>query len=120
MGPMTESEPILDLQALLDSVDGDRELLDELAGTFAHEIPGWVTALRTAASNDDSATLFRVAHGINGAVGYFKAAGVRQAAADLEAMGREGRLTDASAAVERLRSALVELSTFLGSAPWRP
>ena len=82
--------------------------------------PGWITALRTAASSGDSATLFRVAHGVTGAVGYFKAAGVRQAAADLEAMGREGRLKDVPTMVDRLQVGLVELSTFLGSAPWRP
>ena len=39
---MTEPASLLDLQALLESVDGDRELLDELAGTFAHEVPGWI------------------------------------------------------------------------------
>lgn len=116
---MTEPEPILDLQALLESVDGDRELLDELAGTFAEEVPGWITALRTAASSGDSATLFRVAHGVTGAVGYFKASGVRQAAADLEAMGRESRLKGVSAAVDRVQVGLVELRTFLDSAPWR-
>jgi hypothetical protein len=56
---------------------------------------------------------------VNGAVSYFKASGVRQAAADLEAMGREGRLNDVSTAVDRLQIGLLELSTFLGSAPWR-
>jgi HPt (histidine-containing phosphotransfer) domain-containing protein len=117
--PVTESAPILDLQALLESVDGDRELLDELAGTFAQEIPGWISALRSAAASADAPTLFRVAHGVNGAVGYFKAGRVRQVAAEIEAMGREGRLQDASAAVDRLEGALGELKAFLGSAPWR-
>ena len=117
--PVTEQEPILDLDALLESVGGDLDLLDELAGTFAEEVPGWVATLRTAASSGDAPTLFRVAHGVNGAVSYFKASGVRQAAADLEAMGREGRLNDVSTAVDRLQIGLVELSTFLGSAPWR-
>jgi HPt (histidine-containing phosphotransfer) domain-containing protein len=116
---VTEQEPILDLDALLESVGGDLDLLDELAGTFAEEVPGWVTTLRTAASSGDAPTLFRVAHGVNGAVGYFKASGVRQAAADLEAMGREGRLNDVSTAVDRLQIGLLELSAFLGSAPWR-
>jgi len=116
---VTEPAPILDLPALLESVAGDRELLDELAGTFAQEVPGWITALRSAVSSGDSATLFRVAHGVNGAVSYFKAAGVRQAAAEVEAMGREARLQDAPAAVDRLQERLVELNTLLGSAPWK-
>jgi HPt (histidine-containing phosphotransfer) domain-containing protein len=116
---MTEPEPILDLQALLASVDGDRELLDELAGTFAEEVPGWLATLRTAISSGDSQTVYRVAHGVNGAVGYFKASRVKQPAAELEAMGREARLTDASQVLDRLEGALLELDKFLGSAPWR-
>lgn len=116
---MTEREPILDLDALLESVGGDRDLIDELAGTFAEEVPGWVATLRTAISSGDSQTVYRVAHGVNGAVGYFKAPRVRQPAAELEAMGRENRLMDASQVLDRLEAALLELGTFLGSAPWR-
>ena len=48
---MTDGEPILDLAALLESVGGDRDLLDELAGTFAQEVPGWVASLRSAISS---------------------------------------------------------------------
>lgn len=116
---MTEREPILDLGALLESVGGDQELLDELAATFAAEVPGWIATLRTAVSDADSQTVYRVAHGVNGAIGYFKAPRVRQPAADLEAMGREGRLADASQAVDRLEEGLRALDTFLSSAPWR-
>jgi two-component system, sensor histidine kinase and response regulator len=117
---MTEPEPLLDLDALLESVGGDRELLDELAGTFAAEVPGWIATLRTAVSSGDSQTVFRVAHGVNGAVSYFKAPRVRQPAADLEAMGREGRLADAPQALDRLEEGLRALEKFLASAPWKP
>lgn len=116
---MTEREPILDLDALLESVGGDRELLDELAGTFAEEVPGWVATLRTAISSGDSQTVYRVAHGVNGAIGYFKAPRVRQPAVELEAMGRENRLTDASQLLDRLEDALRELDQFLAAGPWR-
>jgi len=116
---MTEREPILDLEALLESVGGDRELLDELAGTFAEEVPGWLATLRTAISSGDSQTVYRVAHGVNGAIGYFKAPRVRQPAAELEAMGRENRMTDASQVLDRLEAALLELGKFLDSAPWK-
>jgi HPt (histidine-containing phosphotransfer) domain-containing protein len=117
---MTGPAPILDLEALLESVGGDRDLLDELAGTFAEEVPGWLATLRTAISSGDSQTIYRVAHGVNGAVGYFRAPRVKQPAAELEAMGREGRLTDASQVLDRLEGALLELAAFLGSAPWKP
>jgi HPt (histidine-containing phosphotransfer) domain-containing protein len=116
---MTEREPILDLAALLDSVGGDRELLDELASTFTAEVPGWITELRTALSSGDSQTVHRVAHGVNGAIGYFKASRIRQPAVELEAMGREGRLADAPQVLERLEEGLRALDTYLASAPWR-
>jgi HPt (histidine-containing phosphotransfer) domain-containing protein len=113
------SEPILDLDALLESVGGDCELLDELAGTFSAEVPGWISSLRTAVSSGDSQTVYRVAHGLNGAIGYFKAPRVREPAVELEAMGREGRLAEAPPVLARLEEGLRALETFLGSAPWR-
>jgi len=77
-GPaMTESGPLLDLDTLLESVGGDRELLDELAATFIAEVPGWIASLRAGLESGQPETVFRVAHGVSGAVGYFRAAGVR-------------------------------------------
>jgi HPt (histidine-containing phosphotransfer) domain-containing protein len=116
---MTAQEPLLDVDALLGSVGGDRELLDELAVTFAEEVPGWIATLRTALTSGDSETLFRVAHGINGAVGYFRASGVQRPAADLEAMGRSHDLEGASAALDHLEEGLLQLTIFLAKTPWR-
>jgi HPt (histidine-containing phosphotransfer) domain-containing protein len=116
---MIEQEPLLDVVALLGSVAGDRELLDELAGTFTEEVPGWIATLRTALASDDAETIFRVAHGVNGAVGYFKARGVQRPAADLEAMGRQRNLKGASAALDQLEAGLLKLSILLATTPWR-
>ena len=116
---MTEREPLLDVDALLGSVGGDRELLDELAATFAEETPVWIATLRTALEAGDTETLFRVAHGVNGALGYFRASGVQRPAADLEAMGRSRNLEGASAALGHLQDGLLDLNTFLAEAPWR-
>ena len=116
---MTEPEPLLDVDALLGSVGGDRELLDELAATFAEEVPGWIATLRTALASGDAEALFRVAHGVNGAVGYFKASGVQRPAVALEAMGRSRNLQDASAALDHLEDGLLKLNIFLAKSPWR-
>lgn len=119
-GPvMTESGPLLDLDALLESVGGDRELLDEMAATFIAEVPGWIASLRAGLESRQPETVFRVAHGVSGAVGYFRAAGVRKRAADLEAMGRAGRLDEAAAQLDRLEADLHALSRHLDEAPWR-
>jgi HPt (histidine-containing phosphotransfer) domain-containing protein len=84
---MAESGPLIDLDALLASVGGDRELLDELAATFIAEVPGWIATLRAALESREPETVFRVAHGVSGSLGYFRATGVRKRASDLEAMG---------------------------------
>jgi len=60
-------------------------------------VPGWIAALRAAQENREPESVFRVAHGVSGSVGYFRGAGVRKRASDLEAMGRAGRLDDAAA-----------------------
>jgi HPt (histidine-containing phosphotransfer) domain-containing protein len=116
---MTDSGRVLDLDALLESVGGDCELLDELAATFISEVPGWVTSLRAALASHDSATVDRVAHGVAGAVGYFRAPSVRQLAADLEALARAGQLDGAASLLDRLEAALLDLSRFLREPPWR-
>jgi len=116
---MTESGPLLDLDTLLESVGGDRELLDELAATFIAEVPGWIASLRAALESGQPETVFRVAHGVSGAVGYFRAAGVRKRAVDLETNGRVGRLEGAAAQIDQLEIDLLALSRVLGEAPWR-
>jgi two-component system, sensor histidine kinase and response regulator len=116
---MTEPAPPVDLAALLESVDGDRDLLDEMAATFIAEVPGWLASLRAALEGGQPEAVFRAAHGVAGAVGYFRAAGVRRRAADLEAMGRAGRLDGAAAQIDQLEADLHALSRFLGEAPWR-
>ena len=119
-GPaMTESGPLLDLDTLLESVGGDRELLDELAATFIAEVPGWIASLRAGLESGQPETVFRVAHGVSGAVGYFRAAGVRKRAVDLEATGRAGRLEGVAAQIDQLEIDLLALSRVLGEAPWR-
>jgi two-component system, sensor histidine kinase and response regulator len=116
---MSGPDPVVDLEALLESVGGDCDLLDELAATFMQEVPGWIASLRAALERGDAAGVFRVAHGVTGAVGYFRAAPVRRLAAALEAMGREGELEAAPAALDQLETGLLELTQLLGEAPWR-
>jgi len=116
---MSEPEPIVDAAVLLDTFDGDRDLLDELAGIFIEQAPDWIAQLRAAVDSGDAEATFRVAHQVNGSVSCFRVAAVRQAAAALEALGRAGSLAGAGEALDRLEAGLLELSAFLGDAPWR-
>ena len=117
---MEERDVTIDVAALLASAGGDHGLLDELTATFEAERPGWITSLRAALAAGDAAEVRRAAHSIAGAVGYLRAAGVRQRAIEIETMGREGRLDGAGAAIDGLEADLAALSRLLAGAPWRP
>lgn len=112
-------EPVVDLDALLTNVGGDAELIDELADTFAAELPGWIIPLRAAVVAGDAAAIHRWAHSMKGGVAIFTAPGVQRAAAELEMMGREANLAGAAGALARLEAALAELGAFLRATPWR-
>jgi HPt (histidine-containing phosphotransfer) domain-containing protein len=116
---MSEPKTVLDLDALLDSVDGDCDMLDELAETFTAEVPAWISQLRAAVASGDAATTHRVAHGLTGAMGYLKAPTAQRTAAALEAMGRQANLEGAALALDQLEAALLTLSAFLSETPWR-
>jgi HPt (histidine-containing phosphotransfer) domain-containing protein len=116
---MEERDVTIDVAALLASVGGDHELLDELTTTFEAERPGWIASLRAGLAAGDAPAVRRVAHSMAGALGYLRAASVRQRAVELEAMGRDGRLDGAGAAIDRLESDLGALSRLLAAARWR-
>lgn len=116
---MNDQEVVFDVDALLAWVEGDRELLEELAHDFAAEVPRWLGDLRVAVSAGDAPTTYRLAHSVKGAVSNLGAPGVRAAAADLETMARAAEMGTAAVTLDRLERGLHALSAFLGGTPWR-
>jgi len=109
-------EEVIDREAALARIDGDWELLRELAGIFLEESPGLLLGIRDAISRGDSEALVRAAHKFKGSVGNFAAQLAFDAALTLEEIGREGDMSKAEDAyetleteAERLRRALVAL-----------
>jgi HPt (histidine-containing phosphotransfer) domain-containing protein len=115
----TPSAPPADVAALREWVGDDLELLDEVAGDFAAQVPVWLAGIAEALGAGDAETLRRVAHSLKGAVGNFDAPAVREPAAGLEEMGKTGRLAEAPGLLTRLDPALRELAAFLAEKPWR-
>jgi CheY-like chemotaxis protein/HPt (histidine-containing phosphotransfer) domain-containing protein len=84
-----------DFSAALNYVGGDRELLDELLGIFVEDAPIRMKALRHAIGNAEATELTREAHTLKGAlkvIGATTAAGLAQG---LEALGRDGNMSEA-------------------------
>jgi PAS domain S-box-containing protein len=104
---------IIDLQAALGSVGGDKALLRELIDLFLESSPGLLDELRAAAAAGDAARLKRAAHTLKGSVGYFSAPAAVVAAQRLERMGRDGDLTGADEACGQLEAEIDKLRPVL-------
>jgi len=101
---------VLDRTAAIDRVGGDLALLQEVAQLFLDHSPEMLDAIKKAIEDSDAAALELAAHSLKGCVGTFGAAQAYRAALDLEAIGRNGRLSDAADALSKLETALGELA----------
>jgi PAS domain S-box-containing protein len=116
--PVVSSTHSFDLAAALLRVEGDRELLEEIAGLFAEEWPNLMTKIRAAFDASDALQLARQAHTLKGSASNLGAVAVVRSASELEQMARAGDFHAAGAQfkiVEReVRTLLGELETFSG------
>jgi two-component system, sensor histidine kinase and response regulator len=104
------------MAAALERVDGDRELMRELAGLFLGECPRRMSEIRQAIDRQDGTGLWRAAHDLKGSVGNFGARRAYEAAARLELDGRdqhwdrvEQDWSDLEAAIGQIEPAFAEL-----------
>jgi two-component system sensor histidine kinase/response regulator len=109
---------VMNIEVALANVEGDQELLLELAALFCEESPKCLAALRQATARRDFDAVRTAAHGFKGSVGTFAAQDAMEAAVRLEGLARGNEadgVPEASAAlqakIEELRSALQLLSS---------
>ena len=105
--------PIFDHEASLARVDGDRELLREMAGLFLDSYPASLRLIEEGVANGNTEQVYRAAHTLKGSAANFNAVSVVDAAYQLESMGREGRLENAVAALTAMQSDLRRLANAL-------
>jgi PAS domain S-box-containing protein len=107
------SEQILDLDAALGRVDGDRELLVEMADLFLDEYPRLLSTLRDAVAQGNAPTAAYAAHTLKGSVANFAAMPAFTAAQKIERIARQGDLAQAHAAFTDLEAQLNRLKPIL-------
>ena len=110
---LAPAETPFNLQAALERVEGDQELLSEMASLFLTEYPRFLQQLHQAIAENDAETVTYTAHTLKGSVGNFVDEETATAAWVLEKMGREGELARAPFALARLESALARLTPAL-------
>jgi two-component system sensor histidine kinase/response regulator len=110
---MTAAQASWDLDAALQSVDGDRELLVEMAELFLQDSGQLLAEIGQAIQTGDAAALHRSAHTLKGSVSNFVAREARETALQLEMMGRSGDLTGAPARFNALITEMQRVETDL-------
>ncbi|HTV54173.1 MAG TPA: Hpt domain-containing protein [Terriglobia bacterium] len=100
-----ESSPFDEQEALL-RLDGDEELLRELARIFLRESPEILQRLRDAVERGDPKAVAIEAHSMKGSVSNFAVNDATESALTIEKMGRENDLRSAPEALRRLEDNL--------------
>ena len=83
---------VIDVDRALEQMDGDRELLVEVADIFMQDCPKMMSGIGDALTSADAEALTRAAHALKGCVGNFGAREASEAALTLEELGRRGSL----------------------------
>ena len=103
----------VDAAALMDRLDGDRELLAELVELYLEDSPALVEEIRAAIEAGDAERMRRAAHTLKGSVGNFCAPAASAAGLELENAGREGALDRAPEIFDRLVGEIGRVRTAL-------
>lgn len=108
-----DTKDVFSKEETLASVDGDRELLQEVVGMFIQEYPSSVAAIRKAIDEQNAHSLDRAAHTLKGMAGNFGAHIVVEAALKLEMMGKSGQFAGAGETFALLQKELEQVRVAL-------
>ncbi|MFH1314371.1 MAG: response regulator [Candidatus Eisenbacteria bacterium] len=108
-------DDVISWEEAVKQMEGDVELLKEIAEMFLEESPVLMDRMRQAAADGDCKKLERAAHTIKGSVGNFAARLAFDAAQRVEELGREGDLDHAVEAFKKLEQEIERLKPALAS-----
>jgi two-component system sensor histidine kinase/response regulator len=97
-------EPQFDRQEVLDRVDGDLDLLEEIAALFLDSCEAWLEDLRRGVADSDAAAIEKAAHTLKGSAASFGARSLVEAALRVEKIGASLDLAEVGSAVRDLES----------------
>ena len=112
--PVHLHQPI-DWEALLDSIDGDREFARDLADAFIGTGDRELAAIAAALGTGDTAALRESAHALKGASANLRASAAASAAAQLESAARLGKNAQIPALAETLTAEVRRMTAYLRS-----
>ncbi len=104
-----EIRSVFDAVAFDRRTGGDRTLALEVLNMFLGDCPLRVAAIRAAVEQGNGPRIRTAAHMLKGSASYLSAMFVVDAAARLELIGREERLTEAAGALDQLEGAVAQV-----------
>ncbi|HKF59105.1 MAG TPA: response regulator [Blastocatellia bacterium] len=110
-----EELAVLNIQELLEQLDGDMDFAQELVASFLTTCASHLDRMRAAINDEDCAALKAEAHAVKGALANLRAERAREAARIVEETATEGDLTQASEAFTKLQAEIVALKRLLAS-----
>jgi len=108
-----EGPPVFDHAAALERVDGDEELLAELAGLFLEDAPGLLAQIKDGVAQRDGNRLERAAHSLKGSASNIDALATVEAARALETIARDGELSQVGPVAARVEGEVARLTDVL-------
>jgi HPt (histidine-containing phosphotransfer) domain-containing protein len=103
-------------QQTLERLGGDEQLLQEVMEIFLQEVPKHLAGLRKAITQQDAETAERVAHSLQGELGYLGVAELSQGARALEEKGRSADFQGALILLPPFEAAMARLLSSMGVA----
>lgn len=107
---------LFDRAAVLANLDGDTDLLREIAGIFLDSYVDDITRIGAAIATADADAVYSLVHTLKGSAGNFGAAELVATARVMEQQARQGHLDSVTADFRRLSELLEQLAAELRDA----
>ena len=114
-GSSIAADSSINVQELMERVDGDKSLLAELAEIFREDYPRQILLAHEALAINDAATVRRIGHSLKGALANLAAPNASCLAASVEAMGKSGDLSHLDVKLAEMQSAMGDVVNRLQS-----
>ncbi len=99
MGEIMDSPKVLDIEAVMERLEGDRGLFQEVVKIFFEGLPAAIESLRSSARSHDGAAFSSAAHACKGALGNIGAMRGWAKAFEMEQAGKKNTLDRADAMI---------------------
>jgi len=116
--PASEADPPVDVEAALEVVGGDVELLEAVSDMSLSEIPETLDRLGDAVADGNPSAVEAGAHRIKGVLSNLGGMAARDVAQTLETMGENGDLDGADDAFEQLAKEAQRVAAFYAEYDW--